>query len=159
MLLTFQDRIWLRVNYFFVYRGLSCSISLPLLLATGFVTYLRDKMLRKLCVLTLICQSLNSALHGSEFKSGSNESHVNCVDVSKGYVRSSVECALLTVVSVLYNHGFVYRDGWCYVCRSDNANCGKSREEVLLKGPHHIKGKRLCKTSSRQLVYVMTTTC
>ena len=98
------------------------------------------KMSLKLCVLTLICHSLNAAIHGGEFKLDTDDTYINCVDISGGHVRSAVDCAFCLSEFRHYNHGFVYRDGRCYVCRADNANCGKSREEVLLKGPHHIKG-------------------
>ena len=71
-----------------------------------------------------------------------NDVIIFCVDVtSRHEIRSAVDCSLHASRREIYDHGMVYDDNRCHICRSNTTICGMLTEEVLLRGPHYTKGK------------------
>ena len=71
-----------------------------------------------------------------------NDGPVSCVNITDGHwIVSAVDCGLHASRNELYHHGFVYNDGHCHLCRSNNSNCGRSSEGDMMSGPHHIEGE------------------
>ena len=71
-----------------------------------------------------------------------NDGPVSCINITDGHwIISAIHCGLHASRNELYHHGFVYTDGHCYLCRSNNAHCGIPTEEVLMSGPYHIEGE------------------
>ena len=93
--------------------------------------------------LALILLIWSKFAESNTYSPRSNDAFLYCVNVAdKHGIRSAVDCGLYASWSDIYSHGFVYDGGRCHMCRCNNAHCDMSSEEVLLKGPHHVKGER-----------------
>ena len=87
------------------------------------------------------------AMSAVNFKLGSPNVRLKCIESTADYgIRSAVECALWNSAMDYYENSFVYRNGKCHVCRTENMNCAALQTEMELVGPHYFRGKLIIYT-------------
>ena len=93
-------------------------------------------------ILVYMMAELSGVMGEANFKLYSLYAHLNCIKIAANNGnRSTIECALRAFEMDNYGNSFVYRNGECYVCREENANCAALQTEVQVVGPCYYKGK------------------
>ena len=93
-------------------------------------------------ILVYMMAELSGVMGEANFKLYSLNAHLNCIKiVANNDDRSTIECAFRALEMDYYGNSFVNRNGECYVCREENANCAALQSEVQVDGPCYYKGK------------------
>ena len=103
--------------------------------------HVKEAMPVFLRLLVMFFQLVSVVRFHNIYKLGPVDLELVCV-ISLGHsqIISNVRCAVMTSFTELYNYAFTVHEGQCYVCRAVDDEGTYRTKELILRGPHFIKG-------------------